>query len=146
MKIDTCYFSLSPSLTAAYDLIMAVPFSKVTSTRFFWAREGHVSIDSDDWWAVWRHPPGQTWMTEQDGSLGLDCSYPGCLSQSDDLILIATIPPGRLLHSIAPLELISAWTYVERSNTCVSTFHTAHSCPPRNYSCRLCVEGRLIAL
>ncbi|CAB1456249.1 unnamed protein product [Pleuronectes platessa] len=60
------------------DLLMAVPFCKVTHASLLGARRAvtWVQIDGDDWWAAGRHPSGQTWMTEHDCSLGLGCSYP----------------------------------------------------------------------
>lgn len=134
MKIDTCYFSLSPPPTTDRGLLMAVPFCKVTYTlpprRSLRSHEGRVQIDGDDWWAAGRHPLR---ADLHDGTRALSRGSPAhipcnsCLSQSDDFILTATIPPRRLLGGIAPLKLISALTCVNRSNTCVCTFHAAHS-------------------
>lgn len=128
MKIDTCYFSPSPPPTADCDLLMAVPFSKVT----------HTPVPPNRLCSPWGSCPDRQrglvgcWATpsrarpgwQNDGAFSGSTAHilcNSCLSQSDDFILTATIPPGRLLDAIAPMKLISVLTYVRRSNTRV--FH-----------------------
>lgn len=89
----------------------------------------------------------ETWMTGQDCSLVLNCSYPSCLSQSDGFILTATIPSWKPPRRYFPSGTNTSGNTCRKGQICVPpTFRSAHSWPPRNYSRRLDVEGRLIAL
>lgn len=121
MKIGTCYFSLSPPPTAR---------------QFITHRRGHRrtlncgllrSLGVVSWWsAAHRAPPLWGWQN-RNAYAGLTRVCNSFSSRVMASFCRQRSSPGRPHRRIVPLKVISALTYVIRSNGSVFTFHIKHS-------------------